>query len=706
MIKDQWDSNSAEQTNTDQERPRPENVPQSEFLPGSIHREEVRHFWQTELKAGEWVMDTLKEGYVIPFLKLPPDYDEPNNSSANQDLDFVHQAVADLQKSGVVEFVDSKPHCVSPLTVSKKTGRDGFIKKRLCWDGSRCVNTYLKEQKVTLAHLQRALEITREGDFQVTYDLKAAYHHIRIHPSQTKYLGAAIKKPDGSRQFFVFLFLPFGLASAVHCITKLSKPLNAYIHERGIRHSLYLDDGRITAPTEKQAEEHRLIVYEALKKSGWILESQKSDHEGDASQIKEYLGFVIDTSSMSVRLNDLKKQRILQQVSETIAYEDRPIPAKELARTLGKIVATEPALGPVVVMTARAAYQVLDEAVRKRGWGTSVIMNKETLDGLSFYLNNCSRFDNTPIRSSATEISILSIIGPPDSFMKTSFVANHTRTDEEKIWASDASGFATCAYSIKGEHLYFRGMLDENEKKLSSGHRELIAVTRTLEHYERTGPFNSKATNVYWLTDSQNMATFLTKGSSKAPIQKEVLHIMALCQKLNIRIIPIHLLRDDPRIKIADDGSKTIDTDDWQVDFETFQSSNRRHNFTIDLFASNRNKMCKRFYSNFYCPGTLGIDAFSHSWNGEVAWICPPIREVIRIVRRLKASKISGVLFVPEWRTADYWTEIFDRDGNLLWPFKDSTTRRPFIIQGVFNHRSPFVGRPSFAFLEISFDSH
>ena len=67
-------------------------------------------------------------------------------------------------------------------------------------------------------------------------------------------------------------------------------------------------------------------------------------------------------------------------------------------------------------------------------------MSKEAQDGLQFFVDNCSEFDNSPIRSAATEISVLSIIGPPSSFMKSSFVANHVRTNEEKIWASDASG--------------------------------------------------------------------------------------------------------------------------------------------------------------------------------------------------------------------------------------------------------------------------
>ncbi|EFX73854.1 hypothetical protein DAPPUDRAFT_109390 [Daphnia pulex] len=237
---------------------------QTIFFPGSIHTEEVREFWQTNLKAGEWVMDTLKNGYVIPFGKLPQAYEEPNNASAYQDLDFVYKAVADLKETGIVK--------------------------------------------------------------------------------------------------------------------------------------------------------------------------------------------------------------------ETINYGPKSILARDLSKILGKIVATEPALGPVVVMTTRAAYIDLDEAVRQRGWGTRL---------------------------------------------------------EEQIWASDASGFATCAYSIKGEHLYYRGVLNESERELSSGHRELLAVTKTLEYYERTGVSSGKASNIYWLTDSQNMAVLLDERIREEAYPKRSLSHHGFVPKTN-----------------------------------------------------------------------------------------------------------------------------------------------------------------------------
>ena len=141
----------------------------TKFVPGSIQADEVREFWREMLKAGEWVMDVLEKGYTIPLMTLPDPYEEPNNASADRETAFVWQAVTDLAESGIMQFTNEKPRCVSPLTVSYKRAKDGSIKKKLCWDGSRCVNLCLQEQTVKLSHFQRTLKQTRPGDFQVTY---------------------------------------------------------------------------------------------------------------------------------------------------------------------------------------------------------------------------------------------------------------------------------------------------------------------------------------------------------------------------------------------------------------------------------------------------------------------------------------------------------------------------------------------------------
>ena len=99
------------------------------------------------------------------------------------------------------------------------------------------------------------------------------------------------------KQYFVFLFLPFGVGSAVHCITKLRKPILAHLHLKGICNSIFIDDGRLLVTTAEEVDKSRKLAYQLLEKSVWTLESQKSDKEGQASKNKEYLGFVINTAS-------------------------------------------------------------------------------------------------------------------------------------------------------------------------------------------------------------------------------------------------------------------------------------------------------------------------------------------------------------------------------------------------------------------------
>jgi len=222
----------------------------SGFKPGNIHLK--KDYWEQFLLAGKWVMDVINFGYCIPFFSHPTEYEAANNASAIKHMSYVNKTVQDWAKLGIIEFVKDKPWCVSPLTVAERKA-DG--KLRLCWDGSRHVNTYIDKQKVTLDHLNKALELTQPGDLQFKYDLKSAFFHIKINENHTKFLGAAIKDSEGGKLYFIFKYLPFGLSSAVHAMTKMFKPINANLHKKGIRHSIYIDDGRLLAKTETEMNE-------------------------------------------------------------------------------------------------------------------------------------------------------------------------------------------------------------------------------------------------------------------------------------------------------------------------------------------------------------------------------------------------------------------------------------------------------------------
>ena len=62
--------------------------------------------------------------------------------------------------------------------------------------------------------------------------------------------------------------MPFGLASAVHTMTKLFKPITAYLGSKGIRHTIFIDNGRVLARSESDARDSYKVTMNVLEKAG------------------------------------------------------------------------------------------------------------------------------------------------------------------------------------------------------------------------------------------------------------------------------------------------------------------------------------------------------------------------------------------------------------------------------------------------------
>ena len=129
--------------------------------------------------------------------------------------------------------------------------------------------------------------------------------------------------------------------------------------------------------------------------------------------------------------------------------------------------------------------------------------------------------------------------------------------------------------------------------------------------------------------------------------------------------MPIHLLRTDPRIELADIGSKWQDSDDWSVDVITFKEIERFHGikYAVDLFAdSNNTKVPKVFFSRFMCPGSQGVDAFAHSWEGIRAWVCPPTSRLIERAMMMILSFLY-IVFCKRAKRLSFFEQIPPRAG-------------------------------------------
>ena len=229
-----------------------ENLPELAELDSStsIHSERSVQFYREILKADSWVLETLENHYKIPFFKTPTPYYEKNNQSAIQNKKFLWKKICEWEEKGFCLKVSHKPFCCNPMTVSeKRNSQTGEIKLRPCMDFSRHVNKYITDQPVRLSNLAEAEKLLEPGDFQTSYDMENQYFQVKLNKDYWKYLGCEIETPEGTTNYYVFTVMIYGLKSAVFTVTKLIKPIIRHLMLKGIRNSIFIDDGRILGST-------------------------------------------------------------------------------------------------------------------------------------------------------------------------------------------------------------------------------------------------------------------------------------------------------------------------------------------------------------------------------------------------------------------------------------------------------------------------
>ena len=121
--------------------------------------------------------------------------------------------------------------------------------------------------------------------------------------------------------------------------------------------------------------------------------------------------------------------------------------------------------------------------------------------------------------------------------------------------------------------------------------------------------------------------------------------------------------------------------------------------FTIDCFASFYNTKLPHFYSRFWNPGSLGVDALSYDWAGENVLVVPPVVSIPATLKHIKLCKCKGVLVFPYWPSHFFWP--------LLWSVYQSGLRGYVTEDGSHalqhgRNTNALLGSPSFGGLVLA----
>ena len=176
-------------------------------------------FWENILQPAPWIISCIKDGYKLPLHSIPQPYIQPNQASASANREFVTQAISDLVQNRCVVKVSSQPHVCSPLSVVSNS----MSKQRLVIN-LRYLNGYLWKDKFKYEDMHIAILLFQPGDYIFSFDLKSGYHNIDIFEPHRQFLGFCWDQ-GGTKQFYMFTVLPFGLVTACYAFTKILRPL-------------------------------------------------------------------------------------------------------------------------------------------------------------------------------------------------------------------------------------------------------------------------------------------------------------------------------------------------------------------------------------------------------------------------------------------------------------------------------------------------
>jgi len=209
-------------------------------------------------------------------------------------------------------------------------------------------------------------------------------------------------------------------------------------------------------------------------------------------QIGEWLGFVIDTISMSFQISE-KKVSKLKGLLES-AIQARCSTFRELARIAGSIISVALAVGPISRLLISQMYLAIKT---RSSWDSTIHFSPSLLQELKFWYCNIDCFNGCYIR-------------PP--------LATHT------VVFSNAIDVAFGGFSASLDGTVVRGMWEAEDTGQSSTFRELKAIYYVLLSY--VAQLRHKRVKIF--TDNQVAARIVAIGSSKIHLQAVALDIFNL----------------------------------------------------------------------------------------------------------------------------------------------------------------------------------
>lgn len=571
--------------------------------------------WQ-EITTDKIILSWIR-GYKIPFRVKPFQAHRPLSPQwSKTEISLIKEQIEKLSSKGVIkECKTKKGQFLSGIFIVPKPNGSYRLILNL-----KKLNEFIEKEHFKLEDIKTVIRILNQDDFLVTLDLTDAFHLVSVHEADRMFL-----RFEFLGQLYEFTCVPFGLCTAPYVFTKIMKPVVYLLRLLGLVLIIYLDDFLILAETYQECLRRLNIVVFILENLGFIINREKSQFL--PTRRIRFLGLIFDSFKMCVELPDDKKELIFNQI---VRLEKKSnIKIREFAEVIGRLC------------FATNAVQ----------FGQSHIKKFEREKFLALECSN-GNFDAYMAIKASLKVDF-------DWWKEHIFDSCNPIKDIDfqlEIF-SDASLTGWGAYClINGKHERTHGHWDFQERESHINVLELKAALFGLICFAK----EIEDCDILLRIDNTTAISYINRmGGIQFPKLNEVARqIWDWCEERNIWIFASYIKSEDN--KIADSESRVLESgSEYEISRRVFEKIKRVFGEPeIDLFASRINKKCETYVAWHKDPFAFEIDAFTMRWNSWFFYAFPPFPIILKVLRKIKQEKASGIVVVPYW-PAQPWYPVF-----------------------------------------------
>ena len=394
----------------------------------------------------------------------------------------------------------------------------------------------------------------------------------------------------------------------------------AHLRSLGYIISSYLDDLLLLGFTFQDCAHNVEETAKLFTALGFIIHSEKSIFT--PKTLIEFLGFIIDSISMTVKPTLHKCQTIRKMINDLL--KSKTMTLRVLSTIIGKLVALIPGNTYALLYVKNLEY-FRNKLLRKHkgNYEAKITLDKSCRKDLYWWVMNIDRH--------------------PKAIQSPTF---------EEILETDACTSIGWGSWFKGVRT--GGIWDTREREWNINVLELLAAKLSLQSFCK----NMSNINILIKTDSTTVIGCVNKmGSTKPLLNKITRDIWEFAISHNIFIAATYI----PGVKNiradSESRNKTYFETEWSLHTDTFERVNKVFGpFDIDLMASRLNAKIDPYVSWRSDPNSKFCNAFLlNDWSIYFSYCFPPFNQINKVLQKVIQDKCDMCIIVPRWTAQAFW---------------------------------------------------